>query len=88
MIHTGTLYQISDTTLGMIQAVGRMEEIESDYHNKQGIGTVVPEIAGVSELLRDVCTAASKIIQIQIKHARTMNDMTWLCFNHMQHTFP
>lgn len=88
LIHTGMLYELSDTTLGMTQTVGRMEEIGNDYSRKLGIGTVVPEIAGLPELLSDVRSAASKVIEIQTAHARTMHEMTWLCFNHIKHKFP
>ncbi len=72
----------------MTQTVGRMEELDTDYQSKQGIGTVVPEIAGLPELLNDVRAAASKVIQIQTAHTRTMHNMTWLCFNHLKHRFP
>lgn len=64
-----------------------MEEIDDDYRHKLGIGTVVPEIAGLSELLSDVRSAASKVMKIQIEYAGTMHEMTWLCFEHIIHTF-
>lgn len=89
LIHVGTLYQVSDTTVGMSQATGRIQEIGGDYERKVGIGVVVgPEIKGLPELFADIQHAASRIIAIQTEHRRTMDNMTWLCFNHMKHKFP
>lgn len=89
VIHVGTLYQVSDTTLGMSQATGRIQEIGRDYERKIGIGNVVPpEIKWLPEVFADIQHAASRIIAIQAEHRRTMDSMTWLCFNHMKHKFP
>ncbi len=89
LIQTGMIYCLPNTALGMNQATGRIEKLTDDYQGKQeGIGIVVPEMKNFSSMLTAVQAAASKVMEIQAKHTRTMHDMTWLCFNHIKHKFP
>ena len=86
------LYDIPHTActpIGIVRpTIGRIQTLDADYRAKKvGIGTLIPEIPGFSDLLRDVQSAASKIVGIQEKHQRTMNAMTWLCFRHVINEF-
>lgn len=92
IIHAGMLYDIPHTActpIGIVRpTIGRIQTLDADYRAKKvGIGTLIPEIPGFSDLLRDVQSAASKIVSIQEKHQRTMDAMTWLCFRHVINEF-
>lgn len=89
LIQTGMMYHLSPAFIDVTQTSGRIEEIEGDYlERKVGIGTVVPEMKGFDEMLANVQSAAAKVLAVQSHHQKTLNDMTWLCFNHIEHEFP
>lgn len=88
LIHTGWLYQLKWKTLDIPITSGILEDIDRDYVNWNGIGGVIPEIKGFAVLLKDMRSATEWILKIHKEHARTLNQMTWLCFDHVLSLFP
>lgn len=76
-------YEVSETTFGLPQSVGRIQDLQSDYVEHRGIGMVVPSIPELPEVLADTQAAAAKIIAIQRKHISTIDDMSHLCNHHV-----
>ncbi len=68
--------------------VGRIQEIESDYRHANGIGAVVPSIAGFSDVLAGIQSSASSIIAVAGRHAGTLREISTLAQEHIVHTFP
>lgn len=86
---TGTLYEVTDSTLGLTHTVGLVKSIADDYEQGVGIGSAVPRgVAGLPSLLNDIREAAAGIVRIAETHAKVMDGVTWLCFNHVTHKFP
>ncbi len=86
---TGTLYEVTDSTLGLTHTVGLINSIADDYEQGVGIGSAVPRgIPGLSTLLGDIREAAAGILHVAETHTKVMDGITWLCFNHVTHKFP
>ena len=85
---TGALYEVCETTVGATQTLWRIQDIWDDYSRWVGIGSAVPaEIPGLPELFTEIREEATKIIAIHQAHASLMDNLTWLCFNHIIHRF-
>ncbi len=82
------LYEVANTTIGMPVGTGRMQELESDYRQSNGIGAVVPPITWLSDVLTNIQWAASQIIAVAAKHTRTLQEVAELAQQHIVHTFP
>lgn len=82
------LYEVSNTTIDVSVGVWRIQDIESDYKHTNGIGAVVPSIAGFSDVLAGIQSAASQIIITTQKHAKTLQEIRALAQQHIVHTFP
>lgn len=83
------MYEVCDTTVGLPQSLGLIQNIEEDYMSWVGIGSTVPaEIPGLPKLFTEIRGEAAKIIAIHQAHAWLMDNLTWLCFNHIIHRFP
>lgn len=81
-------YEVSETTFGLTQGMGRIQELGADYQTQKGIGIFVPPIAGLPEVLADTQAAAARIVAIQEKHINTIRDMSHLCNHHVLNPHP
>lgn len=81
-------YEVSETTFWLPQGIGRIEELESDYAERRGIGMFVPPIAGLHKVLGDTQAAAREIVVIQEKHISAIRDMSELCNHYVLNPHP
>jgi len=82
------MYEVSNTTVDLPIGIGRIQDIKKDYQQANGIGTVIPSIAGFADVLASIESVAWSIVDIAEKHAHTIQDIATLTQEHIIHTFP
>jgi hypothetical protein len=52
------MYEVSNTTVDLPIGIGRIQDIKKDYQQANGIGTVIPSIAGFADVLASIESVA------------------------------